>query len=87
MGYLSWRTPTAAKILADTKEALLDIPDNDEVFVHVRYIYLWQEVFRKAAYEIGKERSFSAVPMNMSAMWFEDSRGRRELEIGIEAML
>ena len=43
---ISHRSPTAAKVLADTKEALislLDIPDNYEVLFMVRLLSLCQE--------------------------------------------
>lgn len=66
---ISHRSPTATKILADTKQALislLDIPDNYEVlFMHG-----------------GGSAEFSAVVFNMVAVWIEKRRRMAEKEFG-----
>lgn len=66
---ISHRSPTATKILADTKEALislLDIPDNYEVlFMHG-----------------GGSGEFSAVVFNLVAVWVEKRRRAAEKELG-----
>lgn len=66
---ISHRSPTATKILADTKAALislLDIPDNYEVlFMHG-----------------GGSGEFSAVVFNMVAVWVEKRRRAAEKELG-----
>lgn len=66
---ISHRSPTAAKILAESKEALrqlLNIPDNYEVlFMHG-----------------GGSGEFSAVVFNMVAVWVEKRRRLAEKELG-----
>ena len=66
---ISHRSPTATKILADTKEALislLDIPDNYEV------LYM----------SGGGSGEFSAVVLNLVAVWVERRRRAAEKELG-----
>ena len=66
---ISHRSPTATKILADTKEALislLDIPDNYEV------------LFMSG----GGSGEFSAVVLNLVAVWVERRRRVAEKELG-----
>lgn len=69
LGEISHRSPTATKILADTKEAfrsLLAIPDNYEVlFMHG-----------------GGSAEFSAVVFHMVAVWVERRRKAAEKEFG-----
>lgn len=66
---ISHRSPTATKILADTKEALISllaIPDNYEVlFMHG-----------------GGSGEFSAVVFNLVAVWVEKRRRAAEKELG-----
>jgi phosphoserine aminotransferase len=66
---ISHRSPTATKILADSREALrslLDIPDNYEIlFMHG-----------------GGSGEFSAVVFNMVAVWVEKRRRLAERELG-----
>lgn len=66
---ISHRSPTATKILADTKEALvslLDIPNNYEVlFMHG-----------------GGSGQFAAVVYNMVPVWIEQRRRAAEKELG-----
>ncbi|KAL6721450.1 Phosphoserine transaminase [Lecanora helva] len=66
---ISHRSPTATKILAETKSALtylLDIPDNYEIlFMHG-----------------GGSGEFSAVVFNLVAMWVEKRRREAEKELG-----
>lgn len=66
---ISHRSPTATKILADTKQALislLEIPDSYEVlFMHG-----------------GGSAEFSAVVFNMVAVWIEKRRRMAEKEFG-----
>lgn len=68
---ISHRSPTATKILADTKEALISllaIPDNYEVlFMHG-----------------GGSGEFSAVVFNLVAVWVEKRRRVAEKELGDE---
>ena len=69
---ISHRSPTANKILSDTKAALielLDIPDNYEIlFMHG-----------------GGSGEFSAVVCNMVAVWVERRRRRAEAECNGDA--
>ncbi|KAK4696266.1 hypothetical protein P7C71_g1614, partial [Lecanoromycetidae sp. Uapishka_2] len=65
---ISHRSPTATRILNDTKEALislLDIPDNYEIlFMHG-----------------GGSGEFSAVVLNLTAVWVERRRRAAEKEL------
>lgn len=66
---ISYRSPTATKILADTKEALVSLratPDKYEVlFMHG-----------------GGRGEFSAVVFNLVAVWIEKRRRTAEKELG-----